>query len=113
MTPRGRAAPAGPADDTRRQGVTPAFVRVRRGVGVSTVVAVELMVLAVAGIAAAIYESGVETYWCGTQQPIINGTLVLACAITQRVEGTFLVLGVGGILASLFAWVMRKLLTMT
>ncbi|MDG6920126.1 MAG: hypothetical protein JRN34_03335 [Nitrososphaerota archaeon] len=99
MTPRVRAAPG--------------FMRVRRGVGVATVVAVELMVLAVAGIAAAIYESGVETYWCGAQQPVINGTLVLACAITQRVEGTFLVLGVGGILASLFAWVMRKLLTVT
>ncbi|MDG6962266.1 MAG: hypothetical protein JRN48_00325 [Nitrososphaerota archaeon] len=85
----------------------------RRGIGASGVVAVELLVLAVAGVAAAIYESGVETYWCGVQQPMINGVLVLACAIIQGVEGTFIFLGVGGVLAAIVAWIMGKLLTAT
>ena len=112
MTPSEGAAPADKAD--RLGGPTRAAGHgARRGIGVSGVVAVELVVLAVAGVAAAIYESGVETHWCGVQQPMVNGVLVLACAITQRVEGTFLILGVGGVLAAIVAWVMGKLLTVT
>ncbi|MDG7014341.1 MAG: hypothetical protein JRN11_07545 [Nitrososphaerota archaeon] len=83
----------------------------RRGIGVAAVVAVELWMLAVAGIAAAIYESGVETYWCGVQQPRVDGLLVLACVITERAAGTFILIGVAGALAALVASVMTKLQT--
>ncbi|MDG7011819.1 MAG: hypothetical protein JRN17_01860 [Nitrososphaerota archaeon] len=83
----------------------------RRGIGVAVVVAAELWMLALAGIVAAFYESGVETYWCGVQQPRVEGLLVLACVITERAAGTFILIGVAGALAALVASVMIKLQT--
>lgn len=86
-------------------------IRLRRGIGLAAVVAVELWMLAVAGIAAAIYESGVETYWCGVQQPRVDGLLVLACVITERAAGTFVLIGIACSLAALVASVFARLQT--
>ena len=84
-------------------------MRSRRAMSLVAAFAVEITMVAVAGIALYVYESGSEAHWCSVQQPIVNGQVVYACGIAQHAAGSGFFISLVAVLGALIAWAIVRL----